>query len=401
MADLLSGIRVVDFTQYLAGPTVTRLMAELGADVVKVELAPGGDPARLMPIQVEGRSGFYVQQNRGKRSLCVDWDDPRGLDVMRRLLARADVVVENFGPGVMEKRGITYDAVRADNPAVIMASISAFGRTGSYANRVGYDMIAQAFSGMMHMAGERNGPPTWVGMGVGDVNAGVHALAAVAIALFHRLRTGEGQSIDISMVDALFHMHELNVHAVGLTGGRMQPTRTGRHSGVDAPIGVFKGPQGWIVMLALARQWPRVPEAIGRPDLLDDPRFANSRERARHREELAAIIEEWLGGFATDEEALAVLEAHRIPCAPVLSPAQTVEHPYFRERGAIRTVPDPVLGEITIPGFPFRFSASPDRPELVAPLLGEHNAAILDELGYDDATAAGLHADGVLRAADR
>jgi CoA:oxalate CoA-transferase len=144
-----------------------------------------------------------------------------------------------------------------------------------------------------------------------------------------------------------------------------------------------------------------VPEAIGRPDLLDDPRFANSRERARHREELAAIIEEWLGGFATDEEALAVLEAHRIPCAPVLSPAQTVEHPYFRERGAIRTVPDPVLGEITIPGFPFRFSASPDRPELVAPLLGEHNAAILDELGYDDATAAGLHADGVLRAADR
>lgn len=399
MADLLTGIRVVDFTQYLAGPTVTRLMAELDADIVKVELAPGGDPGRALPVVVEGRSGFYVQQNRGKRSLCVDWDTPEGAEIVRRLLERADVVVENFGPGVMEKRGFTYDAIRATNPTVIMCSISAFGRTGSYADRVGYDMIGQAFSGVMHMTGERNGPPQWIGMGVGDVNAGVHALAAISIALFHRLRSGEGQYIDISLVESFFHMHDMTIEMATLTGGKVQPTRTGRFSGVDAPIGVFKAPEGWIVILALPRQWPRVPVALGRPDLLADPRFATSRDRARNKEALAELIEAWMATFATDADVLAALEHHRIPCAPVLSPVQALEHPYFREREQIRTVPDPVLGEITIPGFPFKFSASPERPDLLAPTLGQHNAAVLSELGYGADRIATLTDSGVLHSA--
>lgn len=396
MADLLSGIKVVDFTQYLAGPTVTRMMVELGADIIKIEQAPAGDPSRLLPIVVDGRSGFYVQQNRGKRSLCVDFDQPEGAEIVRDLVRQADVVVENYGPGVLEKRGFDHESLLALNPSLVYCSISAFGRNGPYANKTGYDMIAQAFSGLMHMTGERNGPPMFVGSGMADVSTGVHALAAVGIALFHRLRTGEGQWLDISMVDCMFHYHEIAVQAVSLTGGRAQPSRSGRHAAGAAPVGTFKSRDGWIVILALDRQWERLPEAMGRPDLLTDERFATSRSRGKNRDVLVPIIEEWLQSFPDDDAALEELEKYRIPAGPVLSPADALTHPYFQSREMVRTVPDPVLGEITIPGMPLRFSASPERPELVAPLLGQHNADILGELGYDGGRVAALESSGVL-----
>ena len=216
---------MLDFTQYLAGPTVTRLMAELGADIVKVEQAPGGDPSRYLPFQGEGRSHYFVQQNRGKRSLCLDFDRPEALDVLRDLVAAADVVVENYGPGVLEKRGLDYASLRAINPRLVMASISAFGRRNSpLAHKVGYDTIAQAFSGFMHMTGERDRPPQFVGVGFADVSAGVHALTGLALALFHRERTGRGQWVDISMIDCLFHSHEMNVQ-LPAANPRVEPAR--------------------------------------------------------------------------------------------------------------------------------------------------------------------------------
>ncbi|MCZ6774165.1 MAG: CoA transferase, partial [Proteobacteria bacterium] len=199
---ILKGIRVLDFTQYLAGPTVTRLMAEMGADIIKIERAPVGDPARLLPAIKDGRSGYFVQQNLGKRSLCIDLNHGDADALIHELVEKVDVVVENFGPGVMQRRGWDFDALLKINAKLIMASVSAFGRTGPLAHKTGFDWIAQAFAGIMHMTGPADGPPHPVGVGMADISTGVHAFASIGYALFHRERTGEGQYMDISMIDS-------------------------------------------------------------------------------------------------------------------------------------------------------------------------------------------------------
>jgi len=394
---ILDGVRVLDFTQYLAGPTVTRLMTEMGAEVVKVEQAPGGDPSRQAPFKADGRSAYYVQQNRGKQSVCVDFTRPEATDLVLDLARSADVVVENYGPGVLEKRGLDYEALKAVNPSLIMASISAFGRENSpLSHKVGFDTIAQAFSGFMHMTGERDGPPQFVGVGFADVSAGVHALTAIALALFHRGRTGRGQWVDISMIDCLFHSHEMGIQFPA-KNPRADPKRNGNHAAIGFPVGSFKAPEGWIVVIALDRQWPNFAEAIGRPELVDDPRYSNARERARNRGELIQLTEEWMATFPSDQAVLDVLEAHRVPCAPVLSPRQAMEHPYYSEREMIRTVQDPILGDVTIPGFPFKFSENQELPELVAASLGQHNGSALQGwAGYDEARVEALVEEGIL-----
>ena len=398
---ILEGIRVLDFTQYLAGPTVTRLMAEMGAEIIKIEHAPTGDPSRGLPFMKNGRSGYFVQQNRGKRSVCLDLSRPESGEILRGLVQASDVLVENYGPGVMARRGLDYAGASALNPRLIMASISAFGRTGPLSHRTGYDWIAQAYAGFMHVTGPRGGKPHPVGVGMADVGSGVHAFSAIGYALFHRERTGRGQYLDISMVDALFHMHEVNVQSISLGNG-WKPDRVGSNHELVAPIGVFKGPQGYIVIMALQLQWPNLCQAMDRPDLEHDPRFAEAGPRARNQDALNPQIEAWLGTFDTDATALAKLEAHRVPCAPVLSPFDAPQHPYFQERGTLRAVQDPFLGEFMMPGFPLKFSEQPELLELVAPTLGEHNSQVLREtLGYSDARIAELANAGVLVEGDR
>lgn len=394
---MLEGIRVLDFTQYLAGPTVTRFMAELGATIVKVEPAPGGDPSRMLPLVKEGRSVYYIQQNRGKKSLCLDLGKPEALALLERLAAQVDVVVENFGPGVLDKRGLGAKALCAKHPRLIYASISAFGRTGPLADKVGFDLMAQAMSGVAHMAGDPQGPPSFVSMGIADVGAGVHAFGAIAAALFHRERTGVGQAIDISMVDALYHMHEVNVQVCAATDGAYQPIRSGSQHPLTGPYGIYQGPSGWIALLVLERQWPGMLAALGRPELADDPRFATASLRGQNRKDLARIVESWMATFATNEEVLAALDRHRVPAAPVLSVAETLEHPLFAAREMVRRVPDRRLGEVVIPGFPLKFSAFPELAELHAPFLGEHNAEVLGAwLGLDAAEVGELEGRGIV-----
>ena len=401
-AGMLSGLKVLDFTQYLAGPTVTRLMAEMGADIIKVEQAPMGDPARLLPIVKNGRSAYFVQQNRGKKSLCLDFSKPRAIELLRSLVAKADVVVENYGPGVLEKRGLDYASLREINPRIVMASISAFGRSGPLSHKVGYDFIAQAFSGVMHMTGYPDRSPVFVGMAIADVGSGVHAFAAIGYALYHRERTGVGQHIDVSMVDALYHMHELNVQAYTTTEGQHVPQRMGAHHALVTPCGVFKGPQGFIVVLVLDRQWPAMAKAMGRAELATDARFATGPDRAKNQKELISIIESWMASQPSDKTVLQILEEARIAASPVLSVADSVKHPHFVERKMIRTVGDPILGELTIPGFPFKFSAFPELPEIQAPLLGQHGPEVLREhLGLGDHEISDLSASGVLFAANK
>src|SRR5215211_5040478 len=241
---LLEGCCVLDFTQYLAGSGVTRMMAELGADIVKVEIPEVGDPARLLPLVKGDHSAWFVQHNRGKKSLCLDWDRPEARELLLDLARDADIVCENSGSAeVMARRGLDYESVRAVNPDVIYLSVSCFGRNSPWADRPGYDYIAQAVSGIMHMTGDPNGPPTMVGSALGDTNGAVHGFASLGYALYHRERTGEGQFLDIAMTDCLFHFHEAQLQVHHVSGGEIVPMRFGNHNSLVAPAGSFRGPQ--------------------------------------------------------------------------------------------------------------------------------------------------------------
>jgi CoA:oxalate CoA-transferase len=398
---ILDGIRVVDMTQYLAGPAATRLLAEMGADIVKIERPPHGDPSREYPVVNDGRSGYFVQQNRGKKSLCLDFEQARGREVLDALLARADVFVENFGPGVLERRGLDWASLHARHPRLVMASISGYGRDGAYSHRTAFDLIAQAQSGIMHLTGSPDGPPMPVGTSIGDVGAGVHAATGIGYALFHRERTGQGQHVDISMVDALFHMHELAVQGPALTGFRWRPERPGHQSNVNAPQGAYQAPEGWIVVHAMARQWPSLCKAMGRPELAEDERFDSLTGRQKNRDELNRLIAAWMAGFESDDQVIAALDAERVPCAKVMEPRDAIGHPHFESRGMIRRSADPILDEVIVPGSPLKFSEQTEPLELQAPLLGEHNAAVLTELGYDAEKITELTRAGILLNANR
>lgn len=402
-AGMLSGCRVLDLSQYLAGPGATRLLAEMGAEIIKIELAPGGDSGRLLPWVVDGRSGFFVQHNRGKRSLCVDWSTEEGLDLIRRLAATVDIVVENFGTAeTLASRGLDHATLRADHPGLIYLSISAFGRTSPWADKPGFDYVAQAASGLMHMAGEPDRAPAIQWAALGDCNAAVHGFAALGYALYHRERTGQGQHIDLAMTDCLFHYVETALEAHHLSGGDYVAERYGVHHRLIFPAGNFRGPDGWITVLALHRQWPNVCEAIGRPDLIDDPRYAEMGDRADRREELVEVIEEWMATFETDDEVVATLDRFRVPACRVLSPVDAIGHPHFEARNMIRWVEDPVVGSIPVPGFPFKFEAQGDPLDLRAPLLGQHGRQVLaSDLGLGDTEIDDLIRRGVVVEGDR
>ena len=392
----LDGIRVLDFTQYLAGPSATRLMAELGAEIIKVEQPPYGDPMRAQSPRKNRRSGSFVQQNRGKQSLCVDLRSEAGIDLLYKLMPTIDVVVENFTPGVMARRGLDYDTLTTFRPDLIMASVSGFGQDGPLASRSSFDFIAQAYSGLMHVTGEPDGPPMFVGTGLGDTVAGVHAFAGIGFALFSRSRTGKGTHIDVSMVDALFHAHENNVQAHSITEGEYIPRREGRHYGPVAPAGSFKGPDGWIVLLCGVNQIASLWPAIDQPQLADDPRFATNETRVEHRDALTKIIEDWMAGFDSDEAVLAHLAEHRVPSGPVLSPADAINHAYYVERGMVREISDRLIGNFAIPGFPIAFDGTRPNLDAPAPDLGEHNEQIVGSLGVEGDAIASLVDDGVL-----
>jgi len=399
---ILEGITVLDFTQYLAGPSCTRLMVELGADVIKVEQPPYGDPMRAQGPRKNRRSGSFIQQNRGKRDICVDLSTDEGVTIVKALAAEVDIVVENFTPGVMARRSLDYNSLREVNPDLIMASVSGFGQTGPMSNRPSFDFIAQAYSGMMHVTGEPDGPPLFVGAGLGDTNAGVHAFAALGYALFHRSRTGEGTHIDISMVDSLFHMHENSVQATSLTDGEYIPARAGRHYGPVSPAGSFKGPAGWIVLLCGINQMSNLWRALGAPELADDARFATNDSRIEHREALTEIIEAWMGGFDSDAEVLSALTQSRVPCGPVMSPADAINDEYYVSREMVREVDDPLTGPFTIPGFPIMFDGERPNVEVSTPALGQDNHDVLAGLlRYSDAQIADLEQRGIIASKNR
>ena len=398
----LNGITVIDFSQYVAGPAATRLMAEMGADVIKVELSPHGDQCRQMPIFRHGRSGYFIQWNVGKRSLCVNMRDQRGVGLVKRLIAGADVVVENFSPGVIGRLGLDWETVHALNPKVVMCSISAFGQTGPLTDEPGFDFVGQAYAGVTSLIGDPDRAPPLTGVALGDVGAGVTAVAAINAALLAaRAADGCGQFIDVSLLDFYFHTQSTAVQLHTASDGAIQPMRSGSHHPVVAPMGIFKGRSGYVAIIPNAQMWTRLAEAMGKTALLDDPRFVDNEARLRHRPELVSEIESWLQTQPSDEHAMTTLRKHRVPVAPVLSVADAVRHPHLVERGTVRPVHDPALGSFSIPGMIVKMPGYPEPHELTAPDLGQHNADILTEkLELTAEEIAALTADGVLTERD-
>jgi len=398
---LLDGYKVLDFTHFVAGPTTTRLMAGMGAEIIKVEMAPHGDHARAFDYIRNQRSAFFIQQNRGKESLCIDLRKPEGIELVKQLVPKVDVVVENFAPGVISNMGLGYEVLKALKPGIIMCSISALGQSGPLAHDVGFDFIGQAYAGITALIGEETGPPYMPMVAIGDVSAGAHAMGAIACALLHRERTGEGQYIDVSLLDTYFHCQTIGVQLYSASKGAREMKASGLHHSLACPAGVFKGHKWWIIILAMTdKQWISVCQAIGKPELAKDARYARARDRAQRREELVSVIEDWLAAMPNDEASIEVLRKNRVPVAPVLSIREAMEHPHLVARGTVRTINDPILGEFKIPGFPLRFSGFPEEIEFDAPMLGQHNAAVLEKyLGLSADRVAELQTAGILHSA--
>lgn len=400
---MLTGYRVLDITQFVAGPTCTRILAELGADVIKVELAPHGDRTRIQGIKPRTQKGssqstYFFQHNHSKRSLALQWKHPRSTEILKAMVARADVLVENFAPGVMARAGLDFEELRKFNPKLVMCSISVAGQTGPLSAQPGYDYIAAAYAGVTDQIGEADGSPAQFTIAIGDVSTGVAAAMAIGFALLHRERTGEGQYIDSAILDTYFHMHEVNVPRVALRDGAFTPKRTGSQHPDGGPTGLFRCADGsYINITALAHQWEQLAAAMGMPELVADVRFKDARARRDNNARIKALIEDWLGGFPDREAALRVLEKHRVPCAPVLTLNEAVAHAHLRERGTVRRVEDPQIGAFDVPGMPVKFSRWPDRTDLGADLLGEHNEEVLREVvGLSDADIAALYEEKVL-----
>ncbi len=401
---MLRGYRVLDITQFVAGPACTRILADLGADVIKVELAPYGDRSRVQGFKPRApeykhssASTYFFQHNHSKRSLALDWKHERSRQILRDLSARSDVLVENFAPGVMERAGLSYAVLSAINPRLVMCSISLAGQTGPLSHKPGYDYIAQAYSGFTSLVGEPGHSPSQIPVAFGDVSTGVSAAMAIGFALLHRERTGRGQLIEATLIDTYFHMHESNVPKVALRGDGFVPYRNGSQHPDGGPIGIFRYDEdSYISINSMNHQWPQLAKTLGHPELATDPRFDTPHARRDNNAAIVSLIEGWLAKFPTREAALAALEADRIPCAPVLTVNEAMREPHLIQRGTVRPVSDPQLGDFAVPGMPVRFSDWPVPTGLKADLMGEHNEDVLAELGLSQAEIAGLYSDGVL-----
>jgi len=402
---MLKGYRVLDLTQYVAGPTCTRILAELGAEVIKVELAPYGDRGRLFgdrpldpALKKTSQSTYNVQHNHSKKSFALDFKQERARELIKALVPKVDVLVENFAPGVMKRAGLDYESLQKINPKLVMCSISLAGQTGPLSDKPGYDYMGAAYAGITSAIGEADRGPAMVPVAVGDSATGVTAAMAVGFALLHRERTGEGQYLECSLVDTYFNMHEINIPKASLRGAKFAPKRAGSIHPDGGPTGLFRYKDDqFIAIAAMPHQWPPITKAMGRPELAEDPRFSTPRARRDNKDALKDVIEAWLGSFASRDEAIAALEAERVPCAPVLTLHEAMAHPHLRARGTVRRVRDPEIGEFDIPGMAAKFSRWPGPSEIKADRLGEHNEEVLrDLLALSDEEIAQLYADRVV-----
>ncbi|GBD32350.1 MAG: CoA transferase [Gemmatimonadales bacterium] len=392
----LRGLKVVELAHIMAGPVCGRMLADMGADVVKVERLPGGDPSRsFLPPDIGGEAAAFLMLNRNKRGIAVNLKTDAGREIVRKLLLRADVAIENYRAGTMERLGIGYESLKRDNPGLIFCEISGFGRTGPYAHLGGFDLIAQGYSGLMSITGEGPGrPPVKCGAPLTDITAGILAAMGVLAAYIHRLETGRGQRVDTSLFEAGITQTYWQ-SAIALATG-VSPGPMGSAHPLNAPYQSFPTSDGWINIGAASQAtWERLVEALGVPELAQDPRFCDNAARMEHREELASIIAARIRERST-AEWLDRLERAGVPAGPVLTVKEMLEHPQTAARGMVTDVPHTRLGKVRTLGFPVRLTETPAEIERGAPLLGEHTREVLRELGYEDSEITALEEQGVI-----
>lgn len=373
----LAGLRIVDFTRVLSGPFCTALLADLGAEVIKVE-PPHGDDYRAIGPMRNGESALFNVMNRNKHSVVLDLKLPDAQGLARELCATADVVVENFRPGVADKLGIGYEVVRAANPRVVYASISGFGQTGPAAHRPAYDIVLQAMSGLMEATGSPDGPPTLVGEAVSDVVSGLFASWGVLAALLGRERNGQGTHVDVAMLDATLAFTATSVSRFLFTG--CNPVRVGNRHPLSAPFGVYAAADGHCVLAVLNNKlFAQLCAVIGQPALATDPRFASDELRSQNEPALRAAIEAWSGARTVDQ-VVQQLEAAAVPAAPIWNVKQALNSPQSQHRGVLQAVDDPVLPGLRLPSQPLQFSAYERAALRRAPRLGEHTEVTLQRV---------------------
>ena len=400
---ILEGVRILDLTQWLAGPQATRLMVDLGAEVIKVELPPKGEHSRhIRIVPKDGKDGatpsYFIMHNRGKKSLCVDIKTPAGQAVIKDLVPHCDVVFENFTPGIMERYGLTYESLSAINPSLVMCSVSTYGQTGPYSRRIGNDLVALAAGGLLHLVGEPDGYPAYPASAIGDHMTALNAFGAIMAALFHRQRTGEGQHIDLALVDCTYNAHDWALAAYSVTDGAVDPQRGGSQRAGAFPYGAFKSKDGYIAIgLITEDHWVALVKRMGHEELLTSPEFKTNRWRIQNADALRVIIEEWLQSLPSDEEAIRIMaDELRLPVAPILSIGQFADDPNLSAR-MIETTPNPDYGELKLLKSPHKFSKTPPHIPGPASRLGQHTDELLGGLcGYTAERLRELREQGIL-----
>ncbi|MCY4026598.1 MAG: CoA transferase [Acidobacteria bacterium] len=379
----LDGIRVVDLSRVVSGPYCTMTLADMGADVIKIEEPGRGDESRAFgPPFLGGESPYFLSINRNKRSCTVNLKCDEGRAILERLIAGADVLVQNFRPGAVERLGLGYDVLAARHPRLVYCSISGFGDTGPDAARPGYDLIVQGESGLMDLTGEPDGPPTRVGTSIADLTSGMMAAQGILLALYARQTTGRGQHVRVAMLDAVVSLLTYNTGNYFATG--QAPTRRGNDHPSVAPYQTLRAADGWINLgIANDALWRRYCDAIERPDLRDDPRFATAPERVRHRTELVPVVEALIAE-RTVEDWIDLLGAAGVPCGRIRNVAEVCTNPQLTERGKVVERPHPTAGDLKMIGQPIELGDTPARIRTAPPLLGEQTDDVLREAGYTD-----------------
>ena len=393
----LSGLVALDLTQILAGPMCTMVLADMGADVIKVEKPNGGDDNRRMgPPFIKDWSAGFIAVNRNKRSLALDLRSEAGRDVFRRLVEGADVVVENFRPGVMERLGLGYEVLASIKPRLVYCTISGFGSTGPARNRGGFDLVAQGVSGLMSITGHPNSPPAKVGVPVTDLTAGLFAANGIMAAYIHAMKTGQGQMVDTSLMEAgvAYTVWESSVY---FAEGEI-PGPLGSAHRVSAPYQALRTKDGYLNLGAATQPtWEQLCRAIGREDLMEDDRFRNPWDRKAREDELASLLEET---FSTQDTAhwLQMLDEAGVVAGPIYNMEQVYNDPQVLAREMLVDIHDPELGTIHNIGVPVKLSATPGSIRHRAPALGEHSAEVLLERGFTQGDVDALLSEGVILA---
>lgn len=375
MAKALGGVRVLDFTQYLSGPNCTAVLSELGAEIIKVEMPGRGEPERVaMPMTPKRESYQFLSYNRGKKSVTLNLKNPKGLEIAKKLAAKADVLVENFASGVMDRLGLSYEVVSKINPRIIYASISGFGHTGPRRNDICYDVVAQAMGGLMSVTGYRDGEPLKAGISLGDYMGGFNGAIAILAALYYQKISGEGQAIDISMQDGIWAM--VFPDRADYFDTHLVPKRLGNKLSSSAPFGAYHAKDGYVVVCTITDpQWQKVLQAIGREDLIGEQRYATRENRTKNMGEVDDLVEGWCRE-RTVEDCTAMFKKFQVPCSHLPTFDEVANDPQIKEREMIVEVDQPVSGKVKLIGSVYKMSKTPgDRKKRIS-TVGEHNEEI-------------------------